>query len=257
VQVVLGTHRPHWLRLVDVPLFVSHRTLRTYRTLPRAVGPWALDSGGFTELNMHGRWATTTSDYLDAVGRYQANVGLLEWAAPQDWMCEPVVLAKTGLPVREHQERTVQNYLDLRGRPFIPVLQGWTVGDYWRCVDLYSDAGVDLRDEPLVGLGTVCRRQGTSEIAGLVRDLAGGGLRLHGFGMKLGAFDTDVAVHLVSADSLAWSYGARRSPPLPGCTHRSCANCLRWALAWRERVLARIDEPKQLGMTLTSRQMAS
>jgi hypothetical protein len=31
-----------------------------------------------------------------------------------DWMCEPFMLAKTGLSVREHQQRTVTNYLNPR-----------------------------------------------------------------------------------------------------------------------------------------------
>ena len=43
---------------------------------------------------------------------------------------------------------------------------------------------------------------------------------------------------LRSADSLAWSYRARKRPPLPGCPHARCSHCLRYALAWRERVLA-------------------
>ena len=45
-----------------------------------------------------------------------------------DWMCEPAMLARTGLTVAEHQAGTVANYLELRAAapelPFIPVLQG-------------------------------------------------------------------------------------------------------------------------------------
>ncbi|MGF0320689.1 DUF7221 family queuine tRNA-ribosyltransferase-like protein [Nocardia fluminea] len=40
---------------------------------------------------------------------------------------------------------------------------------------------------------------------------------------------------LDSADSIAWSFRARRSPALPGCSHRSCANCRRFAVQWRAR----------------------
>ena len=46
-------------------------------------------------------------------------------------MCEPFMLAKTGLTVAEHQARTVANYLELRSLapelPFVPVLQGWSL----------------------------------------------------------------------------------------------------------------------------------
>ena len=100
----------------------------------------------------------------------------MAWAAPQDWMCEPVVLAGgrgpggiqfvgTNLSVREHLRRTVENLVELRSLapevPFVPVLQGWTHGDYLDCAELYARAGVDLRAEPVVGVGTMCRRQAT------------------------------------------------------------------------------------------------
>jgi hypothetical protein len=40
---------------------------------------------------------------------------------------------------------------------------------------------------------------------------------------------------------MAWSFDARHSPPLEGCEHSTCANCLRFALRWRERVLKAIE----------------
>lgn len=49
-QFWLGTHKTGWLERTDVPLFISRRRLVERVTLPRARGPWALDSGGFTEL---------------------------------------------------------------------------------------------------------------------------------------------------------------------------------------------------------------
>jgi hypothetical protein len=48
------------------------------------------------------------------------------------------------------------------------------------------------------------------------------------------------ADRLTSADSLAWSFEARRAAPVLGCRHANCANCLRYAAAWRERTLARL-----------------
>lgn len=244
----LGTHKPHWLRLTDVPLFVSRRRLVEYRTPPRAAGPWALDSGGFTELDRHGRWTVDAMQYSSEVRAWKDRVGGLRWAAQQDWMCEPRVIARTGFGINEHQRQTVENFVLLRrlapDLPWLPVLQGWTVEDYLRCLDRFGERGVDLRTLPLVGLGSVCRRQGTTEIAELVAELSGRGLRLHAFGMKLRGLDR-VGHLLASADSLAWSLDARRSPPLPGHRHRSCANCLEYALRWRAGVLARVARPKQ------------
>jgi hypothetical protein len=72
LRFYLGTHRAHWLWTVhDVPLFISHRVLLERKTpFPRATTPWALDSGGFTELNLHGKWETTPEEYVTAVRRY-------------------------------------------------------------------------------------------------------------------------------------------------------------------------------------------
>jgi len=243
VRFWLGTHNPHWLGLTSVPLFISHRRLAPRHTYPRAIGEWALDSGGFTELSMYGEWRTSVEEYVDAVEEYSVLIGGLQWAAPMDWMCEPMMLERTGLSVREHQERTVANFLELRDRgPFIPVLQGQQLADYEVCMGLYEDAGVDLTAVPLVGLGTVCRRQQAPEIARIVNELAGAGVRMHGFGMKsLGL--ARVAHLLASADSMAWSTGGRMSwmhkrERLCGGEHKGgCANCLPWALRWRDRVI--------------------
>jgi hypothetical protein len=242
----LGVHHADWLEELPVPMFVSHHTLAGRRTLPRAAAPWACDSGGFTQLDRDGTWHTTPEAYVAAVRRYRDEIGNLQWCAPQDWMCEPRIQAKTGLSVHEHQARTVGSYLRLKelapDLPFIPVLQGWNVpGDYDACHARYERAGIDLTREPVVGLGSVCRRQATGAIALLASRFANLGVRLHGFGVStrgLGHFAAD----LVSSDSMAWSLGGRY---LHGCAHgsgaKSEANCPHHALAWRRRVLAKAE----------------
>jgi hypothetical protein len=249
IQFYLGSHMPSWLAVTGVPLFISHRRLMGRKSLPRAIAPWALDSGGFSELSLYGEWRTTPEQYVTAVRRYDEEIGHLEWAAPQDWMCEPVMLAKTGLTVAEHQQRTVDNFQRLQDlwysatsdeSPFMPVLQGWELADYLRCADLYAAAGIDLCDYPLVGLGSVCRRQATGEIGAIVRAVRAAvdpTLPLHGFGVKQRGLEL-YGHELETADSMAWSFNARHSAPMDGCvSHKNCANCLRYALAWRERVL--------------------
>lgn len=250
----LGTHQPHWLGYAGVPLFVSRRTLCRRKSFPRAVAPWALDSGGFTELQQYGRWTVSAADYAREVRRFADEIGMLSWAAPRDWMCEPAVIsggrmgpltfAGTGLSVAEHQRRTVVDYLELRSiapdLPIIPVLQGWTIADYLHCVELYQRAGVDLWAAQVVGVGSVCRRQSEQEGAQIMATLGDLGLRLHGFGFKrLGL--RAAAPWMASADSLAWSAAARFGRvQLPGCTHANCANCIRYALQWRDDVLSDI-----------------
>ncbi|MFG2197172.1 hypothetical protein [Streptomyces sp. NPDC048639] len=80
-----------------------------------------------------------------------------------------------------------------------------------------------------MGMGSVCRRQATTEIAHLVDTFHARGYRLHGSGVKTRGL-TDYGDRVVSADSMAWSVGGRYASPLPECTHRakSCANCRVW-----------------------------
>lgn len=245
MRFYLGTPQPVHLARTDVPLFVSRRSLVRYKTPPKARGAWILDSGGFTELSTYGRWTVTAEQYVDEVRRWRGEVGGLERAAPQDWMAEPWIVQKTGLSVAEHQRRTVENFLTLRRLapelPFFPVIQGWRWEDYLRCVGMYKAAGVDLAAEPLVGVGSVCRRQQTGMAEDLMRELWGRGIRTHGFGFKLAGLRR-AARYMASADSMAWSYQARRTKiPRPECKHRQCANCLRYALWWREKVLRAVD----------------
>ena len=234
---------PNWLEKTDVPLFVSRRRLHERRTLPQARGTWALDSGGFTELSMFGEWQTTADEYIADVRRFE-EIGHMEWIAPQDWMCEPFITDKTGKTVVEHQALTISNYLRLRddlGELVVPVLQGWMPDDYLRCWEMYDRARVDLEDAWLVGLGSVCRRQNTAEAGRIVRSLKP--LRLHYFGAKLTGLES-FGDALTSADSMAWSYRARNDSPMRGCTHKSCANCLRYALRWRDNLVERLGQQR-------------
>lgn len=244
----LGVHMPHWLAKTSVPVMVSHRKLRGRKSFPRAIGPWVLDSGGFTELRMYGRWTVTPREYATAVTRYTEHIGPPTFVAPQDWMTEPFMRERTGLSTEQHQRLTIENWVELRALnvPAIPVLQGWLPHEYEAHVEEYDRAGVDLRAFPVVGIGSVCRRQDTRTGERIVRRLAGYGLRLHGFGVKT----TGLRVFgdaLASADSMAWSFTARREQiRLDGCTHpRHCANCLTYALRWRDDVLAAAQAPQQ------------
>lgn len=95
MKFYLGTHHAtqRWFNL-EVPLFASRRVLTGRKKLPQARTEWALDLGGFTELNLYGHWETDLHDYVRDVWRFKNEIGNLEWVAPMDWMCEPQVLAK-------------------------------------------------------------------------------------------------------------------------------------------------------------------
>jgi hypothetical protein len=245
-RVMLGGWLPLWL--------ASGVAFATSERLPRARAPWVLDSGGFSELSMFGEWRTASRAYVASVERYVSEVGLLTWAAVQDWMCEPWILKKTGFDVREHQYRSVISYLELMLRaphiPWCPVIQGWEASDYLQHGDMYERAGVRLADLPVVGIGSICRRQGTRGAIDVLAYFAKAGVRVHGFGLKTTAV-RGLASLLSSADSMAWSYGAMKKglhcgqPPVP------CANHMHYALEWRDDVLASFNTvPLQLGLPL-------
>jgi hypothetical protein len=266
LMLFLGTHHPEWLARAEVPLCVSVASLRERifvdgrkrrAPVPRALAPWLCDSGGFIEVSTFGRWRTTAKEHVAFVRRVADEIGKVWIVSPQDWMCEPwvikggrqfirgrwVTFPGTGLSVREHQVRTVENFLELRALaphlPWMPVLQGWSQGEYLDCLELYDLRGVDLRAERVVGVGSICRRQGTLGASLTLNALAGEGLSLHGFGFK---FDGLKSSHedLVSCDSMAWSDAARFDAPIPGHTHQHCNNCMEYALQWRDDILARI-----------------
>lgn len=234
-----------------VPVMVSFGRLRRYVKMPRAATPfWVEDSRGFSELSQRGRWTITPVEYVEGLERHAVEIGNLRWASPQDWMCESWILEKTGKTEAEHQDLSVASVVQLRAMTqkvhIVPVLQANPEGPhggldgYLRCADLYESAGIHLAAEPVVGLGSVCRRQGGREIRDLVRELAKLNLPLHGFGVKTAGI-ANYGHLLTSFDSFAWSMGARYRGGL--CTHglvKHETNCPQWAADWRQNVMSKL-----------------
>ena len=243
MKFYLGTNKANWLQKSTVPLFISHRTLKPIRTRKPSKVDWCLDSGGFTELTLHGEWKTSPEEYAFFANMYRNGFGRMQWASQQDWMVEDFMLTRTGRTLQDHQTLTVQNWLDLKriapNFPFIPVIQGQTTEHYLDHVRQFKDAGVDLRTFDTIGIGSVCRRQASNEIEPIITELHAYGLSLHGFGMKtLGL--RKIAHKMRSADSMAWSFKARMERlRLPDCTHKAprCSDCLTYATQWRNELL--------------------
>lgn len=194
---------------------------------------------------MYGRWVTSPGTYAAQTRWWYDNVQGMKWAAVQDWMCEPFILAKTGLTVADHQRFTIASYIRLQQLqprvPWVPVLQGYAPAEYMDHIRQYTNIGVDLTKLPLVGIGSVCRRQSkdVDEAEDIIRRVSGEGIRLHAFGFKTTGLSRCWKM-LESADSMAWSYTARiEKLKLPDCNHpaKNCANCLQYALQWRSKVL--------------------
>lgn len=254
----LGTHQPHWLTRTEfteqcVPLCIAHHRLNGYRTLPRAVTPWMLDSGAYQHLTEHGQWKTSPYAYAKAARRYYDEIGKMDMCAIQDWMTEDEVMRKTGLTVYDHQIKTIASYLNLltldEDLPWFPVIQGRTMDDFLRHIDLYDQAGIDLTLETVVGIGSVCRLQRTRQAARIIERIWQMGIRLHGFGLKITGL-RNVADLLYSSDSMAWSYNAIFRAPMPGCEqqHAHCGNCPKYALAWRNKLLNSLPDYRQIAL---------
>jgi hypothetical protein len=280
--VYLGAPEPAWIERTEVPLFVSYgRLRRLVRKLPRSpqYGTWALDSRGFKELEEHGRWTISAERYMIDILRYDREIGNLCWVSPQDWMCEPAILARTGLSELEHQRRSVASYVTLyrlwedaaeRGEtnhpenPIMPVLQSWTIGGYRQCWELFHDPdratrtlvgrpwpNIDLENVPIIGVGSVCTRQSTAEIRDVfdtIRSCARDPeyLPLHGFGLKASGL-TLIGDCVTSCDSQAWSLHARKNDiRLPECDHARCTYCLKYATRWWLELLRKQDLPVPL-----------
>ncbi len=244
----LGIPEPAWLEHMLVPTFVSRvRLLRKVNRIPRARAPWAMDSGGFTQITAHGGWSIRPREFIREVDFFAREIGNLDWASPMDWMVENAALKKTGKTLREHQRLTLENFIELRmigsHTNIIPVLQGQTIDDYLRHAEQYERAGFDLKREKRVGIGSVCRRQKCGEAYDVIEAVATLGYRIHAFGLSTHGLRTASDL-IVSADSMAWSFKARSAHILlPGHRHSSskkqndCRNCPVYALTWRLRML--------------------
>ncbi len=194
--------------------FISVNRLRTRKSALKA-GQWIMDSGAFTEIVTHGGYRSSTADYVREVNRW-ASSGELQAAVSQDWMCEPFTLNRTGLTVPEHQALTIQRYDELRGHGcnvyLMPVLQGYEPTEYVTHVRQYGNR---LVDGQWVGVGSVCKRN--TDPRAIERVLLAikserPDLLLHGFGLKFTALQSGLIRQLLhTADSMAWSYNARRN----------------------------------------------
>lgn len=144
---------------------------------------WIMDSAAFTELFKWGGYRHSPEDYAAEIDRWRV-CGEFEIACAQDYMCEPFILEKTGLSVREHQRLTIDRFRRLRAAtaaPIMPVLQGYRLAEYLDHLDQYGGL---LQPGDRVGVGSVCKRNSSAaeieDILGAIRQAAPA-LRLHGF----------------------------------------------------------------------------
>jgi transcriptional regulator of met regulon len=221
VKFYVGLHQPADAQHFDLACISIKRLWR--RKKPVACGDVLVDSGAFTELLLHGRYRHGVEEYAAELHRlHTTGVVNIAAAVAQDYMCEPFILAKTGLTIEDHQRLTIERYDALVAElerlfdvpiPFhvMPVLQGFAPQDYVNHVRMYGDR---LKPGMWVGVGSVCKRQGDPRsIMAVLQAIAGErpDLLLHGFGVKKTALlHPGVRELLATADSMAWSFAARK-----------------------------------------------
>lgn len=213
MRFFIGIHQPSDAKHFDAA-FVSVNRLRN-RKSNFAVGDWIMDSGAFSTIATHGGYPHPVEEYAAHVKRWKSNGNLLA-AVAQDYMCEPAMLAKTGLTVKDHQRLTIERYDALlrceTGCYILPVLQGYEPEEYVEHIRQY---GTRLKRGAWVGVGSICKRNNSPC---LILDVLIAikterpDLRLHGFGLKTTALaHGTIRALLETADSMAWSFAARRS----------------------------------------------
>lgn len=206
-----GLHQPGDARHFERCCISINRLRRRKKPVSGSV---LVDSGAFTEILRHGGYRTTVEAYARELSRL-APIMTIAAAVAQDYMCEPFMLGKTGLTVQDHQRLTVERYDGLTACsppcPVMPVLQGYQPSDYVRHVEAY---GHRLTPGMWVGVGSICKRNSNPRA---ILDVLSAiharrpDLKLHGFGVKRTTLaHPQVREMLATADSLAWSFAARR-----------------------------------------------
>lgn len=112
VKFYIGIPGPYWITKMTFPFMISRRSFRSRKKGCVSNQDYAIDSGGFSELSINGKWEITEKEY---VGKIRYFISLIEkvpnFISQMDWMCEPHVISKTGLSVKRHQINTVENYI--------------------------------------------------------------------------------------------------------------------------------------------------
>jgi hypothetical protein len=220
--------------LVSANAFWKNDRFSGYEVLWDIEVPLALDCGGFVAMKRYGGYRWSMLDYIDLAVMLRP-----VWWAAQDYSCEPEIAANsaeigrrirnTVFTLAETLARVIHWNQELPGLPAtapMPVIQGWRPTDYTTCVKLMEDHVISdpvaarilgsNQWPALVGVGSLCRRNltGPNNLYQIIDALDGvlpPHVGLHLFGIK----STAVArlkdrARIVSVDSMAWNYAARR-----------------------------------------------
>ena len=221
MRFFVGLHHASDAKRFDAA-FISINRLRD-RKSGFEVGDWIMDSGAFSTIAKYGDYPDAPAAYAAQVKRWSTNGNLLA-AVSEDYMCETEMqelaaklLGREPRTIEENQRLTIERYdalmaCDVGGAYIMPVLQGYEPSEY---VNHLRQYGERLKPGAWVGVGSVCKRNGSpAEIEAVLLAIKSErpDLRLHGFGLKTTALRSEIVREcLESADSMAWSFAARRN----------------------------------------------
>ena len=121
---------------------------RNYR--PPSYDGFFLDSAGFTVQARWGKYPFTLEQYVDLAARLN-----VDHAATLDYPCEPKVNREVHATNEDRIRETVMNadraLRTYRLIPWVPVIQGYTAGEYHDCIGMLEAVGA-VRPFMAVGL---------------------------------------------------------------------------------------------------------
>ncbi|WP_338929217.1 hypothetical protein WDZ11_22270 (plasmid) [Roseomonas mucosa] len=252
-------------RRLRAPLLLSANAFSIWQPDPVGIRDWtgfdtrslrrlagldaALDSAGFVAMARYGFYPWPVSDYIAL-----AAAASWRWFSAMDLCVEPQI-ARDEAEVLDRIAGTVRLYgecLRMAGDRgiadrLVPVVQGWRPDHYLRCLDRLPDIG----HVPLLGVGSVCRRQtgGPDGVLRVVdtldRALGDAPARLHLYGVKSEAMHA-LREHprVASVDSQAYGQTARRAAFAAGHS-KTDAFLARHMVAFQRRQRALLSAPGQ------------
>ncbi len=204
-----------------------------------------LDSGGYGAAFYDDGFKFSIDEYAELVQKIRP-----EYWATMDYPCEPNV--RQGMTVNKRIALTIKNCQKLLsvGLPgCVPVIQGWELNDYLLCVELMRKANVI---QPVMGIGSICRRGKQAEIVEIVRHLHKElpQTQFHAFGVKINALkcnNGEILNYLHSIDTAAWQFNEKDE--FGGWRPRTREEIDRRLKGYREKLGLRASGPYQLILT--------
>jgi len=244
MKIYLGIYQIKHAQYAPQFMFSVRRLISRRTSVPFNNYNWMLDSGAFSEINLNGKYTFTPEEYLHYVELHQPTLFF-----NMDYICEPFVLQKTGMTVKQHQSKTLDNQIrimdlldnyDIKSN-FAGCIQGWQISDYLNCIDMLKEHGLITS---IMGVGSICRRNSEYQIIKILEAIKQElpNTKLHGFGIKTDILKIPIVYkYLNSCDSMAWSFAGRKSKKLcMNCKYpnvKNCANCHYYMLNWYNKLV--------------------